>query len=596
MKKLIIVLIVVACFESLYAQNSVEFQLTDFPVKTGFTIGIRGDTQPLTWENSIKMVLSDSLYIANLDFPNEAEQIEFKFVLEDNTGNAIWETIDNRTLMVLKDGKTISVNQWAVESVIDISLLPKLQPKGLRKDFELLKSMVLDVHPATYRYNDSISIQKALQDLDYKFQNQITYQYAYLTISKLLAHLQCDHTFASYYNQRNPVKSIIHYQKNKLPFTFKWIDEKMIVTFNAANNDQLIRGTEIVSINQVPVKDILMALLPYVSSDGATDKTRISKLEVEGYDFRYYDFDVLFPLVFSSVSDSLVLEIKKFGELESKTIRVEPQTLTERAQMLTERYPKFPKSKNDLWKFEITVDNTGILTLNSFGLMGWKSLSIDFKAFLADVFSDLRQKKVKNLIIDIRENNSGNDEILRELMSYFEIKRKTVENSEGRTLYSLFPSELRNHTNSWGDPWYYDLTNQSPKQREGYYIFSDAYTANISNPKKKDYFKGKLYLLTSAANVSLAYYFAKNFKNENLGLIVGEETGGNQQGISGGQILFLKLPYSGIEIDFPVIGEFSTIPLVNGGIQPDKEVRVTQKDIALGIDKALEYVQKEIEK
>lgn len=596
MKKLIIVLIVVACFESLCAQNSVEFQLTDFPVKTGFTIGIRGDTQPLTWENSIEMGLTDSLCMANVDFPNEADQIEFKFVLEDNKGNVIWETNENRTLKLLKDGKTISLNQWDVEPVIDISLLPKLQPQGLREDFELLKSMVLDVHPATYRYNDSISIQKALQDLDDKFQKQITYQDAYLAISKLLAQLQCDHTFASYYNQGNQIKSIIHKQKNKLPFAFKWIDKKMIMTFNATDNDQLKRGTEIVSINHIPAKDILVALLPYVSSDGANNKARTSKLEVEGYDFRYYDFDVFFPLVFSSVTDSLVLEIEQVGEEIIKTIVVEPQTLTERSQMLTERYPEFPKSKNDLWNFEITDDNIGILTLNSFGLMGWKSLSIDYKAFLANVFSDLKQNEVKDLIIDIRQNNGGNDEILQELMGYFDIERIKVENSEGRTRYNLFPSDLRNHINSWGDPWYYDLTNQNPTQREGYYIFPDAYTANIRNKKKKNYFKEKIYLLTSPANVSLAYYFAKNFKIEKLGLIVGEETGGNQQGINGGQILFLKLPYSGIEIDFPVIGEFSTFPLPNGGIKPDKEIQITQKDIALGIDKTLEYVQKEIKK
>jgi len=539
---------------------------------------------------------SDDTYVGIIEFSSDVEQIEFKFVLFDDSGNVTWETIGNRILSLSKEGETLSLSDWDTEPSIDVASLPPLEPIGLQEDFLLLRSMVLDVHPGTYRYNDSISIYSELNQLESTFQNTITHQEAYLAISKLLAQLQCDHTFASFFNQGRLMESVIHKQKNKLPFAFEWIKEKMIVTYDATVENELIRGTEIVRINHVPAIDILHALLPYVSVDGATDASRISKLEVEAYDFRYYDFDVFFPLLFGSVSDSLILETLPFGEETTKIIQSESQTLEERVKVLTTRYSEFPKTRNDQWSFEVDTNNVAVLTLNSFGLMGWKKLTLDYKAYLDSVFNVLQEKDVDELIIDIRQNNGGNDEILEELYTYFNIDEIQSEDTEGRTRYTVLPSALKNHIDSWGDPWYYDLTEQKPHMVDGYYIFPDTFKKNFKNKRKKNVFKGRLYLLTSPSNGSLAYYFAKSFKKDELGVIVGEETGGNQQVINGGQILFLHLPYSGIEIDFPVMGEFSKSHRPNKGIEPDIKVIRTQRDIASDIDSAIIAAQILIEK
>ncbi len=369
-------------------------------------------------------------------------------------------------------------------------------------------------------------------------------------------------------------------------------EDRMIVIFDASEGHELTRGTEILSIDGIPSAEILTALLPYVSSDGMRKVPRVSKLDAEGYDFRYYEFDVFFPLVFNSIKDSIRLEIQGYGKDTPRTVHLKTMTLDERAKALSERYPDFPQSRDDLWKFEIIPDNIGLLKLNSFGLMGYKSLTIDYKAFLAKAFAEMKEKEVDELIIDIRENNGGNDEILEELYTYFDIKRVTIEGSEGRTRYVDFPNTLRPYVNSWGEPWYYDLSPQKPRMKEGYYIFPEAFFVDAKNKRKKNHFSGKMYLLTSPSNVSLAYYFATNFKTDGLGVILGEETGGNIKGINGGQILFLRLPYSQVEVDFPVMGEFNLKPVLDQGIQPDIEVHSTQEDIFFGRDRAIEEVIK----
>ncbi|GAB5552922.1 MAG: hypothetical protein Sapg2KO_25130 [Saprospiraceae bacterium] len=54
----------------------------------------------------------------------------------------------------------------------------------------------------------------------------------------------------------------------------------------------------------------------------------------------------------------------------------------------------FPKSNDELWDFKITVDDIGMLTLNSFALYGFGQLDLDYKLFFAEVF-----KRLKNEII-----------------------------------------------------------------------------------------------------------------------------------------------------------------------------------------------------
>ncbi len=53
--------------------------------------------------------------------------------------------------------------------------------------------------------------------------------------------------------------------------------------------------------------------------------------------------------------------------------------------------------------------------------------------------------------------------------------------------------------------------------------------------------------------------------------LVGQETGGNMLGTNGGYMFFLRLPNSKLEVDIPVLGQYSihdTEPR-NGGVMPD---------------------------
>ena len=219
-------------------------------------------------------------------------------------------------------------------------------------------------------------------------------------------------------------------------------------------------------------------------------------------------------------------------------------------------------------------------------------MTFDYKQYLADTFEQLKDDRIENLIIDIRNNNGGADEMKDELLTYFDIDSIKENSREGRTRYTSFPESLKPFIRTWGNPWYFEL---EPEKTDGrYFVFKKGATINRKNDRKENAFKGNVTWLIGPANASLAYYLAKDVRKYKIGKLVGEETGGNVRGINGGQIIFLKLPNSEIELDFPVMGDFTIATKPNNGVLPDEVVEQTIEDIAEGKDTVLEWAIKDL--
>jgi len=585
----------VFCFTHLYcySQKTITISVEGVP-ENASNVGMRGSVSPLSWQSSMEMKKSGDTYQIELELnESETKEIEYKFVTFKNDSEPTWETTDNRFLR-LEDIENVDVIlcTWNLLPPLDLSKLKKVSPELLLKDYKLIEQMVLEVHPGTYRYNTKDEINEQLEKLKKTFQDSLSIQEAYVAISRLTASLKCGHTRAGFNNQSRVVQAILHEQKDKILFAFKWLGDEMVVTRNASEVKELKRGTRVLTINSTPVSEIRNQIMNLSAADGATDGNRSFLSESNGYDFRYNSFDVFFHLLFPSEKFELEFQMPDSEEVLRTTVF--PLTREERSEILVDRYPDFPKSRNDLWNFTITDDNIGVLEVNSFGLYGWKALTIDYKAFLEDTFAQLNQKEIKHLVIDIRKNTGGNDEMAEELFKYL-IKEVEPLEREGRTRYTSFPEGLKSHVDSWGDdPWYFELEPDRTTE-DGYYCF----TENFENQKLKSkgkVFNGEIFLLTSGANSSLSYYTAARFKLQNVGTIIGQETGGNLNDINGGQILFLRLPHTQIEVDFPVMGGFTLETQKDSGVTPDVITSYTVEDIVTHRDVEMDVVNALIHK
>ncbi len=580
-------MIIIAC--NVQDGKLVVFSVVEVPSDSGKKVGIRGSQFPLSWDKTILLDEVDGKYTATILFPDEfSGEVEFKYVLVDDTENDItWEGIENRVVSV-NTGKVELDDRWDRKTPIDLTTLDLLQPASLQQDYAVVENLVRNVIPGTYRYSSEEEIEKGLAVFKKALQSPISYKDMYVELNRLLALIKCDHTMAGGFNQGNIINSIIHDQADKIPFSFKWIDGKMIVVYDVSEAG-MPRGTEIIEMGGLPIEKVFDTLYPFIPADGNQPQNRIRKMEVTGYDFRYNAFDILYGLLFPSVKG---IQTIKYREPKSETIKNSEITLLtreDRTSKIYAQFPDFPTSKDEMWNIEFTEDNIAVMTINSYGLLGWKAMQLDYKAWLSEAFSMIKTNKTQGLILDIRENMGGNDEMKIELFSYLKDRPQVARKvgREGRTRYDVFPETLKPFISTWGDdPWYYDLREEADGEEEGYFVFKED---QVSQPTwKKDVYNGETVLLTSGKNTSLAFYTAQEFRLYKKGIIIGEETGGNMRGINGGQILFLTLPTSGIVINAPVMGAFSLKPSDDTGIIPDVKTELTVEDIVNRRDLTLE--------
>ena len=104
----------------------------------------------------------------------------------------------------------------------------------------------------------------------------------YLMVAEAVAALRDGHTQVSMYNQGAYTASLLYTRPDRVPFAFRLLGDRMIVTGDATQDGALPRGTEILTLDGRPVSDVIAALLPYASADGANDAKRRDELEVTG--------------------------------------------------------------------------------------------------------------------------------------------------------------------------------------------------------------------------------------------------------------------------------------------------------------------------
>lgn len=457
-----------------------------------------------------------------------------------------------------------------------------LASTDLLKDFNILKEVLLKYHPGLYRFQDSITIQKHFNNLQHELNHDMPISEAYLLFSKFTAKLKCGHTFCSYYNQSATTKDLLFNKNDKVPFTFFLFDKRIFVEKNVSDNEQLKQGTEVLAINNVPVAIIIDTLIQYAKGDGNSNLKRLSDLNLTGLG-KFEAFDIFYPLLFQKSGDTYSLEIKQPDQNNTLQINVKAISRTERFALIEKKYGKQPSTYDDLWSFKLLNNEIGYLKIGTFVT---DKLTIDWKKFLKKTFGELKEKNIQNLIIDIRGNEGGDDEVNLVLGEH--LAKKQIEFPAFKELlrYEKISDEFRPYLNTW-DNSFYDRTGQVVAKGNSFYTWKK-YRGNSIIKQNSKAFQGSTYLLVDAANSSATFFLAAGLKQNKIATIIGSETGGNLKGTNGGQLFFLSLPNSKIEIDIPLIGYYPLTEQPDKGINPDVEIPLAISDILSNKDKVLE--------
>ncbi len=569
-----------------HAQSvSVEIDMASETVAPDAVVGVRGDTAPLSWERSLPLKDDDGngVYSARLDFPDGTEEVGYKVVIESPGAEVRWERGSNRLLLpgeMTADRRAFDGPQTGLP-------VPVLSQAELTEDLTVLREGLYALHPGLTLHNTAKDLARIFDRLDEtadalgaQYGDAIPMPSVYLAVARAVAALRDGHTQVSMYNQQPLTEAALYHRPDRVPFTFRLVGDRMIVTGDATPDRALPPGTEIRALDGRPVPDIIEALLPFASGDGKRDGDRRFRLYLWDLLAPAERFDVIYSLLFQPEGDLTLMARRPDEGMQS--LVVPRMTQEARREVLWTRDASLPRSRGDMLRFEMLDDGTAYLKIGSFATF---SMERDYDAWLIDAFRQMNTEGAGRLVVDLRGTAGGMDAAATLLLRHLLTEPVTATFWNGSTAYDLVPETVRPYVRSWSSD-FYDLSDRVTPAGDGTYPMPRRPPVTLS--PADDAFQGPTAVLIDAAASSATFYLAKQIKEAGVALLVGQETGGSLKGLNAGQMAFLTLPHSGVSVDVPLFASRPSEPGPDRGIVPDVVVPLDANAVIAGRDPELD--------
>ena len=443
-------------------------------------------------------------------------------------------------------------------------------------DMVLMKQVLSDLHPGYIRYRSPEEADKDFQELAKIVKSRPGTLKVYAEIQRYLSAMHCDHTLAELPKQFREQK-----QQRMSPFHLRAFGNRLFISHGIA---PLQRGDELLAVNDVPMSEIINKLTPYVAYDGYTSHVVVDKI-AENSDVLGSYFEVLLAPV--------VLGLNAYPESLNITVRQKNNdkvSYTLNTISLKEWQKLSGKPYRQNFKDAVSVDyydSTAVLTVDTF--VNYRQ-PVDAKQKFEKIFKELRERNVKHLIVDLRDNGGGSDDAQFALLTHLTqspLKINTKAWIKGNK-HKLWQDKLT----TWDKSIFNIDYAQLKTHPEGYELPVAVMGMNYQTSVPAEfYFKGDITLLTSKANSSASAAALGILAQQAHISTVGQPTGGNLGGTTASIITFLKLPESGITVRVPLIRNVYNIESVNDGygLTPDIIVKPEINDWLAGKDTILDY-------
>jgi hypothetical protein len=390
----------------------------------------------------------------------------------------------------------------------------------------------------------------------------------------------------------------------KGPFSqleLKWLNNKLFVTKNVSKDSSIVQGTQILALDGIPIENLYAKYTRLYSSDG-DNKTfigdRFGRVLSTFYTTEHGLKDSItytFSFRDSVFTKVLIRESKK---VEQKTDTKEAISKSKKKEVLKKKQKKNsyfgynPATETFNREFSIlkTDSTTAILKIRGFSIGNYHN-------FYKDAFVSLQQKKIKNLIIDLRDNPGGR---LSEIVYLYAFLTKepyvfcnptevTSRTSLLKADYfkggNLFTKTLRFVT----APIYFTYTLL--KVRKGtdgkFYYRAAEHRKRKPSPHA---FSGNVYVLINGGSFSASCLLSSNLKGSKRATFIGQETGGAFNGTVAGRMPLVRLKNSEINVRIGLMRIAPTYlsDIEGRGIFPDFETQITENDLIANRDVEME--------
>lgn len=449
--------------------------------------------------------------------------------------------------------------------------IPLLKAK---EDFRLFREVLDAAHPSLTVYISEKTKNFLFDSVYNSISTNITLRDLFNKLFFITNEIGCSHTSLS---MPSFLIDTLYNRNLFFPMPVIMIDGRLWIN----SNHDLPHGTELLTINDLPVSRILDSLMMYNPVEGIHRETQ-QYLSCNDFGFDYY-------VRFGGAKQFKLLIEDTFGI--KKIFFVDAINLSELKDRQDE-LSYFDATDVD-YSLEINEKRGyATLRLTTFEYMS-DNQQLAFENFLNNSFELLSKKnEIDALIVDLRENSGGDLYNCFLLFSYLS-RRPFAEYKSVSSRIKMIPhTELLSED---FDSAKIKSINQKLETAFKATSFSNysMYDSLINTwvPDKYGFTK-KVFIITNWSVVSSASYFTLFVKNSGRGKVIGFETAGGNFSGNGLKLLEYALPGSQIRFSFPYANlKYSYAgPKPERGIIPDYIVPDTYESFKKNDDTQLNFV------
>jgi len=448
----------------------------------------------------------------------------------------------------------------------------KFNPEKLRADFRIARQVLEEGHSGINRYTPREELDRLFDRAEKSLTKPLSMLEFYRVLAPVVAAIKCGHTEVSL--PRGFMKT---YTGNNgiLPFEVRVLEGKVYVWRDFSGGRASLAGMEIRSLNGVLASKIVERMLAATSGDGDIQTNRMWR--ISGWTF---PSQLLALIGMFGPYDVALWDSKEKREIK---VHLEGADMARLQEAARAKFPQDQQPKT-AGEFSFFDEGTiGIMKIHEFGGFVDAERKKTLKEFYQESFAAMIRKGTKTLVLDLRNNGGGEDELGKLLLSYildkpFEYYDKLVVNAREFTFQKYTEKELPKVP-----------ADAVERQPNGEYRAVNHPNLGIQQPSTPT-FTGKVLILINGGCFSTTAEFLSQAHYHRRATFIGEESGGGYYGNTSGAVPAVILPNTKLIVYVPLVTYYMA---VNGykaaahGVFPDHPIHYTIEELLEGKDKEL---------
>jgi hypothetical protein len=426
---------------------------------------------------------------------------------------------------------------------------PAYSPEALQRDLRFLREEIDRIHPEPGLFSSRETLRKAYDGVEAQLRQPLSRDQAWRVLATLNPVFADGHMFVVYPDWKALTRAHLEAGGTLFPYEVQVTpDGGIAIRAELDGGASALAGTRIEQINGVPAARVAQELLARIGGETAELRANLLSRRMWFYYWRMFGAPRQFDLVLAKPEGSASMRLAGSGKV--------PASLDMDG----------PEGFRKTFQFELLPGNAALLTIKQFQ---WPDQQA-FNDFTRDAFTTIRDAKVRTLIIDVRENTGGNDDMWKAgLLPYIADKPFRNASSYVKKVIAGRASGLE-------------------KVGEVVHGFGDTWVQpDLNNPLR---FSGKTYVLVGSITYSSAVVFSNVVQDFGFAQLAG--AGGYARSRQTGGVRNIKLPNTGLEMTIP----FFAIDRPSGErepalVHPDIVLPDSPFDRMVTVNALLEYVR-----